>query len=121
MNTIPPIVVFDNISLAASATSRGIHTLFTDNIGVQFVWTGTPTGTFGIDVSNTATLNPDGTVSGGTWDPVVFTDPDAPAATGSSGSGFIDLNQSGAAFVRVTYTRSASTGNCTATLVGKPV
>lgn len=121
MNLIPPIVVFNNVSLGSSQTSAGIHTQNVDNIGIEFVWTGSPTGTFGIDVSNSATLNPDGTISGGTWTPLVFTSPQSPAATGSSGNGFIDLNQTGAAFVRATYVRVSGTGNCTAILAGKPV
>lgn len=121
MNSLSPIVVFDAVSLAASQNSRGIHSFFLDNIGVQFVWTGTPTGTFGMDVSNNATLNTDGTVSGGTWTPIVFTDPSPPAATGSSGNGYLELNQTTAAFVRVTYTKVSGTGACTAYLTGKPV
>lgn len=121
MNFISPIVVFNNVSLSASRTSSGIHVQNSDNIGIEFVWTGTPTGTFGIDVTNSATLNPDGTVSGGTWTPLVLTSPDVPEATGSSGNGFIDLNQTGAAFVRVTYTRVSGTGNCTAILTAKSV
>lgn len=121
MNMIPPIVVFNAVSLATNQTSSGIHTQYIDNIGVQFVWTGTPTGAFGIDVSNNATLNPNGTVSGGTWTPLVLTSPNAPLATGAAGDGFIDLNQTGAAFIRVTYISTSGTGTCTATLTGKPV
>ncbi len=118
---IPPIVLLDAVSLAATVASRGVHTLYSDNIGIQYTWTGTPTGVFGVDVCNDATLNTDGTVSGGTWTPLVFTSPEVPEAAGASGNGFIDLNQTGAAFVRATYTRTSGTGNLTAILSGKPV
>lgn len=116
-----PIQIFTNASMAGDLTSAGIHVQLEDNMGVQFVWTGTPTGTFGINVSNTAILNPTGTVSGGTWTPLVLTNPQAPVASGSAGNGFIDLNQTGAAFIQVTYIRGSGTGTLNAYLAGKSV
>lgn len=121
MNLVPPIVVWSNVDISVNQVSAGIDVLYSDNVGIQFVWTGTPTGTFGINVSNTAVLGSTGTVSGGTYTPMVLTSPNAPVTAGSSGNGFIDLNQTGARFVQVTYTATSGSGTCTATLTAKPV
>lgn len=121
MNLIPPVVIFNNVDISVDQTSAGIHIMYGDNVGIQVVWTGTPTGTFGVSVSNTATLNPNGAVSGGIWTPLVLSTPNNPVTSGSSGNGYIDLNQLTAAFVQLTYTATSGAGNCTATLTSKPV
>lgn len=121
LNLIPPIVVFNNVDISVNQTSAPIHVQYSDNIGVQFVWTGTPTGTFGINVSNTAILGTNGTITGGTWTPLVLDAPNNPVTEGDAGNGFIDLNQTGAAFVQVTYVATGGSGNCTAVLTAKPV
>lgn len=112
---------FNNVELNQNRASSGYHIQFLDNLAVHYIWTGTPVGTFGISVCNDATLNQDGTVSGGTWAPVVSTTPQAPTATGSSGTGVFEYNQSGMAFLQVTYTYTSGDGYCTALLTGKGV
>ena len=121
LNLIPPVTVFNNVDISVNQISAPIHVQYSDNIGIQFVWTGTPTGTFGVNVSNTANLGANGLITGGTWTPLVLTAPNNPAAVGAAGNGFIDLNQIGAAFVQVTYTAASGSGNCTAVLTAKPV
>jgi len=121
MDVILPIVVFNNVDLSTSQVSAGIRVQFTDNIGIQFVWTGAPFGTFGVDVSNDATFNQSGLVSDGDWTPMVLTSPQPPVAAGTSGNGSISLTQLPFAFMRVTYTAVSGTGNCTAKLTSKPV
>lgn len=116
-----PIVVFNNVDLSVSQTSAPIHVQYLDNIGIQFVWTGTPTGTFGVSVSNTATMSPTGVITGGTYTPLVLDAPNNPAAAGTSGDGFIDINQIAAAFMKVTYTATSGAGTCQAVLVAKSV
>ena len=121
LNLIPPVTVISGGDMSQNITSPGVHVQYSDNIGVQFVWTGTPTGTFGINVSNNATLGANGVISGGTWTPLVFSAPNNPTATGSAGNGFIDLNQTGAAFIQVTYVASSGSGSLTAIVAAKPV
>lgn len=116
---IGPSVILNNVNIATSKTSVGVHVLFSDNIGIQVIWTGTPTGTFGMEVSNTATVGADGTVSGGTWSTYTLTSP--PAPSGSSSSGIIPINQLPYAFMRLTYTAVSGAGNLTAVLTAKPV
>jgi hypothetical protein len=120
-NVLTPIVILNSVSMTADVESNPIHIQYEDNIGLEFVWTGTPTGTFGVSVSNSATLSATGGITGGTWTPLSLTSPDVPAASGSAGNGFIDLNQLGAAFLKVTYSASSGTGSLTVTMTGKPV
>lgn len=121
LNLIPPIVVFNNVDISTDQESNPIHVQYSDNISVQFVWSGDPVGTFGISVSNTATLASTGYISGGTWTPLTLIGPDHPDTIGESGDGVIDLNQLGVSFIKVTYAATSGSGRCTATLTAKPV
>jgi hypothetical protein len=94
-------------SLTSSITSiQGV-----DNVVYQFIFTGTPTGVFTIEVStdyapgvgpNSEPANP------GHW----VTLPVTPAlvASGTDGSVFVDLNQMGSPYIRAVYTRTSGTG-----------
>ena len=120
-DVILPIKVFNNVILANNQASDGVEVMFADNICVQFVWTGTPVGTFGISVSNDAVLTPYGNVEGGTWTPLVLTDPQPPTPNGTAGNGIINLTQIGSRFLQVTYVADTGTGTCTAILTAKSV
>ncbi len=115
---IAPTVIINGTSLGASFNSNPVSVLYSDNIGIQLVWTGTPTGQFGIEISNTATLSTTGQITGGTWTTLTGT---YPAPAGSASNGFISLTNICAAFIRVTYTRGSGTGAVTATLCAKPI
>lgn len=119
MNLIAPLTIANGVSMAANFTSDPVHVMFSDNIGIQLVWTGTPTGTFGIQVSNTATLLPNGSITGGTWS--TYTLSSAPAPSGSASNDTININQLPYAFIRLTYAKSGGSGACTAVLTAKPV
>lgn len=73
-----------------------------DNIGLEVTWTGTPTGTIQVMVSNSGinfyalTFNP------------VLTQP-----AGSAGGYFIDLTQLASKYVMVQYTNSSGSGTLT--------
>lgn len=79
-------------------------------ISYDIVWTGTPTGTFAIQVSNSYGLN-----SAGTW----YSLPSSsftgtlPAPAGSAGSGFIDVVGTEAYAIRLSYTSVSGNGTCT--------
>lgn len=118
---IAPVRVMNAASMATDIDGTPVDVMYTDNVTIQFVWTGTPTGTFGVSVSNDAILSPYGGVTGGTWTPLVLTSPEPPVASGAAGNGIINLTQLGARFVRPTYTRTSGTGSCTAMLSAKPV
>lgn len=115
---IGPTPILNNVDISTTKTSSGIQTLNSDNIGIQVIWTGTPTGTLSVQASNTASLGADGTVSGGTWSNYTAT---VPTIAGSAGNGLINLNQFPFAFMRLIYTASSGSGGLTAVLVAKPV
>lgn len=85
-------------------------------ISYDLAWTGTPTGTFQVQVSNTYTQNPDGTVANaGNWNTLPsssFTGT-YPAPAGSSGNGFLDVVGTEAVWIRLQYTSVSGVGNLT--------
>jgi hypothetical protein len=94
---------------AASITSPTIPFLGIDNINIQCVWTGTPTGTFAINVS----------LDGTNW--TALTISPSLSAAGSASNFDLDLNQLGAAYFQVVYTKSGSTGTLNCMSYGKKV
>lgn len=92
---------------AASITSDVTDIQFLDNVGLQLQWTGSPVGTFSVQVSaDYAISSITGAVTNpGTWSTL------PPAPTTASGSPiYIDLNQLSAPFVRVVYTKTSGSG-----------
>lgn len=78
-----------------------------DNVSVQLVWTGTPTGTFYVD----------GSLDKATWTALSLS-PSA-AAAGAASSILIDLNQLSFPYIRVRYVRTSGTGTLNAYISGK--
>lgn len=110
----------DAESMGASITSEPLDIRYQDNISLQFHYTGTPTGTFDIQVSNDYNKqDPSGTQnSAGNWVSlgVSMTNP-----AGAAGDDFYDLNQMSAMWLRVVYTRTSGTGTLTVTAAGKMI
>lgn len=85
-----------------------------DNIAYDIQFTGTPTGTFSVQVSSS-------------YDPI--TNPNAifialtlslvPVASGSAGQIGIDINQSGFQWIKLVYTNSSGSGTLNAFVSGK--
>lgn len=117
LNTIPPVTIMDGYH-QVSANSDPVHVLFTDNISLQFIYGAGLTGSLAVQVSNNATLNVDGTISGGTWTP--FTVSGLPTLSGSAGNGYVQF-QLNSAFTRVAFTGSGGGGTLTTILTGKPI
>lgn len=126
---------FNSISAGAMTgtsvlTSAVTDIQWLDDIGYQFTFTGSPVGTFQIQVSadyyqdnvGTAVENP------GNWVPLILTYWNGTAfVTGSTiptsvGSPiYIDLALLSAPWIRAVYTNASSTGVLTATITGKAV
>ena len=105
-------------SMGAGVTSAVTNIEYMDNIGIQLGFTGTPTGTFAVQVSADYAQDQFGNVSNaGNW--VALTLSPSPAASGSGDNIYIDLNQLSAPWVRVVYTRTSGTGTLNAFLTSK--
>lgn len=104
-------VLFSAASMTGTSvlTSPVINLRFLDNLGIQFHFTGTPTGTFQIQVSADHAQDPQGVVTvAGNWIPIVLSP--APVAAGAADDIYIDLNQLSAPWIRAVYTNASGTG-----------
>ena len=101
---VQPYAAATNQSMTSSFVVGPIETQFKDNDAFHWAWTGSPTGTFTIQVSNNPSLL--GWVS---LPNTGFTQP-----AGGAGSNFVDVNQTGAGYIQLIYTSSSGTGtmNC---------
>lgn len=113
-----PYSVITNASMTTSVTSAVTVIQNLSMIGYDISWSGTPTGTFSVQVSNTYSQNADGSVkNAGSWTSLTLSSPTA--AIGSSGSGFIDIDQISAYAMRLVYTAATGSGTLNATINGK--
>jgi hypothetical protein len=105
--------------MAGNLTSAVTNIEFLDNIGVQFNFTGTPTGTFQVQVSADYSQDQQGNVlNAGNWIGLLSV---LPTASGSADSAYVDLNQLSAPWIRAIYTRTSGTGTLNAYIVAKQV
>ena len=104
-NALKPFQMIVSGDMSADITGTPTNIMFMDNVSIELQFTGTPTGTFYVDVSNT-------------YDPISNPTPTwitlplspTPVATGVAGVVGIDYNQSGFEWVRVRYTRTSGSG-----------
>ena len=103
-------------SMAANVTGPATIIQRLPGISYDLAWTGTPTGTFSVEVSNSYSENVDGSVqNAGNWTalPSAAFVGTLPAPSGSAGTGFIDVVGTEAYAVRLIYTRTSGTGSLT--------
>lgn len=113
-----PFPVFTNASMASTVTSKVTIIQKLSQIGYDISWTGTPTGVFSVQVSNTYSENVDGSVrNAGNWTSLVLST--TPSAAGSPGNGFCDIDATGAYAIRLVYAPSGGTGVLNATISAK--
>lgn len=115
---------------ASSITSTVTSIQWLDNIGIQFNWSGSPVGSFAIQVSADYAQDAQGVVTNaGHWTPLVFTYLSAPntftSATSiptSVGSPiYLDINQLSAPWIRMVYTKTSGSGTLNAFITAKMV
>lgn len=93
---------------------------FLDNIGIQLNFTGTPTGTFEVQVSADFVKDPEGrVVDAGHWIPINL--PTTPVASGADGQIYIDITQISAPWIRVVYSRSGGSGSLDGFITAKMI
>lgn len=114
---------FQNITagdMSGNITSPVTAIHFLDDIGVQFNFTGTPTGTFQVQVSIDYAQDLEGNVTNaGNWIPITLTP--APVAAGAAGQIYIDLNMLSSPWIRVAYVFTSGTGTLNSFITGKEV
>lgn len=114
---IPPVPILTAGSMTGTTTltSSVVDIRWFDNVGIQCNWTGTPTGTFYIDVSLDYTAGQ----NAGNWTtiPVV----PGPAPAGAAGTAYVDVIQTAAAYIRLRYTNATGTGVLNVLLMGKMI
>ena len=117
-SNLKPFSVFTNQSMSATVHSPATIIGFVSGASYDLAWTGSPTGTFSVELSNTYSLNADGTVNNaGQWTPVALSSPIT--ASGSPDNAFINLAGLEAYAIRLTYTRTSGSGTLNATICGK--
>jgi hypothetical protein len=114
---------FKNITagdMSANVTSAVTNIQYVDNVGIELSWTGTPTGTFTVEVSVSYEQDSQGNViNAGSWNALTLNP--TPTASGSAGSFYISLNQIEAPWVRVRYIRTSGTGVLTSYICTKEI
>lgn len=114
-----PFKVINATSMAASITSSVTIVSNLTMISYDISWTGSsPVGVMSVEISNTYSLNMDGTVrDAGNWTTLTLSS--TPSVSGNTGHGFIDVDATGAYAMRLIYTRTSGTGTMNATINAK--
>lgn len=111
---LEPYKLVDATSMAADITSAPVILKHGDNVALHFKWTGTPVGTFSVEVAVQDPTSP--TLADrpldADWDALTFS-PVLTAPAGAAGQFYLDLNQLSATAYRIKYTRTSGTGALT--------
>lgn len=104
--------------MSSSITSAVTILAQKSGAGYDIAWSGTPTGTFSVQISNTYSINAKGAVlNAGSWTPVTLST--SIAAAGSPDNAFINLAGLECYAVKLVYTVGSSTGVLNATICSK--
>jgi hypothetical protein len=122
-NVLQPYQVFTAQAMTATVHSQPTNCQYIDNMQYQLVWTGSPVGTFSVEVSSNYQQSGQGSqitvLNPGTWEPLPLTA--TITASGSADDALIDLNQVPCPWVRLSYNFTSGTGSVTATVSGKGI
>lgn len=118
-NTEKPLI--NGTSMASSFNGPPSVIQRLPGISYDISWTGTPTGTFSVEVSNTVTFGPGGVIAAGNWNalPAAAFVGTIPAPAGGAGNGFIDVIGTEAYAARLVYTAASGAGNLTVVACAK--
>lgn len=103
--------------MSGNLTSNVVDIEFLDNIGIQLNFTGTPTGTFGVQIS--MDYNPQ--TGSGFWIDLTLPTTPAAVAAGAANQIYIDLIQLTAPYIRCKYTATSGAGSLDAYINGKEI
>ncbi len=117
---IVPFQVVQDGDMSADVVSKVSFIQQISYISYDISWTGTPTGDFTVEVSNSYKTDGSGNViNPGNWTALTLSA--ATSAVGAAGTGFIDIDGVAAYAIRLRYTRTSGTGVLNAVMVGKVI
>lgn len=113
---LAPFSVLEAQSMGASFNSEPTFIPNISAISYEASWSGTtPVGSLAVEVSNSVTLNADGSIrNAGNW--TILT---SSAVSGNTGSIFFDVTITAGLATRLAYTRTSGTGTMDAIVNGK--
>lgn len=115
---LKPFPVIVDGDMSGDITSDVTIINYMSGVSYDISWTGTPTGTFSVEVSNSYSTNPDGSVANaGTWSAVTLSG--SVTASGSADNGMINLAGLEVYAIRLVYTATSGTGTLNAVICGK--
>lgn len=105
--------ILSSVSMSSTVTSSATNILFLDNVGIQHNWSGSPVGTFTVEVSADFNQDDQGRlVNAGNW--ITLTQPDGTpfviVAAGVTGQGYFDITQTSSPWMRSVFTASSGSG-----------
>lgn len=109
-------------SMATSITGPATNINMRPSIGYDLTWTGSPVGTFDVEVSNSYSQDPEGNVvNAGSWTilPVSSFQGTYPVPSGTASNGFLDIEAVGSAWIRIVYNATSGSGNLTVIIASK--
>lgn len=107
--SLPPFHSIASGDMSGNLTSKVSDISNADNVAIQLIFTGTPTGTFAVQ----------GSLDKNTWTALSLSP--TPGATGVAGNILLDLNQLSFPYIRVVYTASSGAGSLDMWISGKMV
>lgn len=106
-NVLLPINILSNGNMSGTLISNVVNVPYLDNISVQFNFTGSPNGSFFVDVS----------LDNINWIEL----PISPALVTTSSPAGADINQTGFTYLRARYVPVSGTGTLNVILSGKSI
>jgi hypothetical protein len=122
---IAPTQVITNGAMSGNITSLPTILQSISGVSYEISWSGTsPTGTLSVQISNSYSVNPNGSVNNaGTWTTVYLDEGGTPTMTiaisGNTGSAFIDPIETDGYAIRLIYTAASGSGTMQAYICGK--
>lgn len=114
----PYLIVTNGNMASASITSSATNIQYLDNVCIELIFTGTPTGAFEVQGSVDYQQDANGNITNaGHWVPITL--PSSPVASGVAGTILIDMNQLSFPYIRVVYTRTSGSGTLNAYIGAK--
>lgn len=119
-NVLKPYHAIVAGNMSGNITSPVTCIQYLDNCLIQLNFTGTPTGTFSVQVSADYARDDQGNVTNaGNWVPLTLSP--SPSAAGAANQIIIDMNEMPAPYLRVVYTFTSGTGTLDMYITAKSV